>query len=111
KNIVKGVVDAISSFFSGLWETIKIIFNPVIEFFGNVFSSAYNKVTSIWQFIGSWFTEKVKNPIVNIASGIGEGIENALETAYDTVTSVWNGIESFFKGIANKAIKPIGKLV
>ena len=111
ENIVKGVVDAISSFFSGLWETITIILSPVTEFFSEVFSSAYNKVTSIWQFISSWFTEKVKNPIVNIASGIGEGIENALKTAYDTVTSVWNGIESFFKGIANKAIKPIGDLV
>lgn len=111
ENIVKGVVDAISSFFSGLWETITIILSPVTEFFSEIFSSAYNKVTSIWQFIGSWFTEKVKNPIVNIASGIGEGIENALKTAYDTVTYVWNGIESFFKGIANKAIKPIGKLV
>lgn len=111
EGIVKGVVDAISSFFFGLWETITIILSPVTEFFGEVFSSAYNKVTSIWQFISSWFTEKVKNPIVNIASGIGEGIENALKTAYDTVTSVWNGIESFFKGIANKAIKPIGKLV
>lgn len=101
----------IIDFASGIWETIKIIFSPVTEFFGEIFSSAYNKVTSIWQFISSWFTEKVKNPIVNIASGIGEGIENALKTAYDTVTSVWNGIESFFKGIANKAIKPIGKLV
>ena len=111
ENIVKGVVDAISSFFSGLWETITIILSPVTEFFSEIFSSAYNKVTSIWQFISSWFTEKVKNPIVNIASGIGEGIENALKTAYDTVTYVWNGIESFFKGIANKAIKPIGKLV
>ena len=101
----------IIDFASGIWETIKIIFSPVTEFFSEIFSSAYNKVTSIWQFISSWFTEKVKNPIVNIASGIGEGIENALKTAYDTVTYVWNGIESFFKGIANKAIKPIGKLV
>lgn len=111
EKIVQGVVDAISSFFSGLWETITIIFNPVTEFFGNIFSSAYNKVTTIWKFIGSWFAEKVKNPIVNIASGIKDGIENALKTAYDSVTSVWSGIESFFKGIANKAIKPIGKLV
>lgn len=111
ENIVKGVVDAISSFFSGLWETITIILSPVTEFFSEIFSSAYNRVTSIWQFISSWFTEKVKNPIVNIASGIGEGIENALKTAYDAVTSVWNGISGFFKGIANSAIKPIGKLV
>lgn len=111
KNIVKGVVDAISSFFSGLWETIKIIFNPVIEFFGNVFSSAYDKVTSIWQFIGSWFTEKVKNPILNIASGIGEGIENALKTAYNTVTSVWGNIKSFFRGLGNDVLDIIAKLV
>lgn len=101
----------IIGFASGIWETIKIIFSPVTEFFGEVFSSAYNKVTSIWQFIGSWFTEKVKNPIVNIAEGIGEGIQNALKTAYNAVTSVWNGISGFFKDIANSAIKPIGDLV
>lgn len=101
----------ILKFLGSIWESIKIIFSPITSWFSEKASSAVSGIKKAFQFLGSWFTEKVKNPIVNIASGIGEGIENALKTAYDTVTSVWKGIKSFFTGIANKAIEPIGKLV
>ena len=101
----------ILKFLGSIWESIKIIFSPITSWFSEKASSAVSGIKKAFQFLSSWFTENVKNPIVNIASGIGEGIEKALKTAYNTVTSVWKGIKSFFTGIANKAIEPIGKLV
>ena len=101
----------ILKFLESIWDSITIIFSPITTWFSEKASAAVSGIKKAFQFLGSWFTENVKNPIVNIASGIGEGIENALKTAYDTVTSVWKGIKSFFTGIANKAIEPIGKLV
>ena len=98
------------TFFGGLWNVIKFIFSPVTEFFGEIFSSAYNKVTSIWQFVSSWFGEKWTG-IKNVFSDVKDWFKNAFKSAYDAVTEVWDGIGDFFKGIANSAIKPIGKLV
>lgn len=98
------------SFFSGLWQGISYVFSPVAEFFGEKFDSAYNKVTSIWQFVSSWFGEKWTG-IKNAFSDVKDWFKNAFKSAYDAVTEVWEGIGDFFKGIANSAIEPIGKLV
>ena len=110
ESIVEGVVGAISSFFSGLWGTIKIIFSPVIDFFREHFEGAYNAITTIWQFVSSWFGEKWTG-IKNAFSDVKDWFKNAFQSAYDAVTEVWEGIGDFFKGIANSAIEPIGKLV
>lgn len=111
KGVIGGAAEEIKENLGIVWTGIKALFAPAVSFFTEIATKAKEGIESAFRFLSSWFTENVKNPIVNIASGIGEGIENALKTAYDTVTSVWSGIESFFKGIANKAIKPIGKLV
>lgn len=98
-------------FFKDLDLKIKNIFSPISEWFSKKFTEAEDGIKTAFQFLGSWFTEKVKNPILNIASGIGEGIENALKTAYDTVTSVWGNIKSFFRGLGNDVLDIIAKLV
>lgn len=150
EKITDGVVGAIADLFSGLWETIKNIFLPVIKFFSDTFKNAYKAITDIFKSIGSWFSDRwndIKNvfsgvqnffysgfsnayssiqsvfqsigswfqgrwkDIKSVFSNVKNFFQSAFKNAYDAVTKVWNEIGGFFKGIANTAIKPIGKLV
>ena len=109
--VIQEASDEISGILGFLWDGIKALFTPAVPFFTEIATKAKEGIESAFQFLSSWFTENVKNPIVDTANGLKEGIESALKKAYDTVTGVWNNIGSFFKGIANKAIKPINSLV
>lgn len=111
KGVIGGVAEEIKENLGIVWTGIKALFTPAVPFFTEIATKAKEGIESAFQFLSSWFTENVKNPIVDTANGLKEGIESALKKAYDTVTGVWNNIGSFFKGIANKAIKPINSLV
>ena len=111
-NVTKKAWDNGESFFGGLWSGIKYIFEPVTNFFKDKFNDAYQGVKNAWSPVGSWFGERwtvIKNVFGN--NKVTNYFRSAFQSAYNAVTKVWNGIGGFFKGIANSAIKPIGKLV
>lgn len=111
-NVTKKAWDNGESFFGGLWSGIKYIFEPVTNFFKDKFNDAYQGVKNAWSPVGSWFSLRwtdIKNVFGN--NKVTNYFRSAFQSAYNAVTKVWNGIGGFFKGIANSAIKPIGKLV
>lgn len=114
-NLVKDTIqtkgDNIKKYFSDLWNSIKVLFSPVADFFREKFKSAYQNVQNVWKFASSWFKENVWIKIKNVFSSVKDYFKSAFKTAYNAVTDVWDDLSSYFKGIANKAIKPIGSLV
>lgn len=114
-NLVKDTIqtkgDNIKKYFSDLWNSIKVLFSPVADFFREKFKSAYQNVQNVWKFASSWFQENVWIKIKNVFSSVKDYFKSAFKTAYNAVTDVWDDLSSCFKGIANSAIKPIGKLV
>lgn len=114
-NLVKDTIqtkgDNIKKYFSDLWNSVKVIFSPVADWFDEKFTLAYNYVKLSFSFAASWFQENVWNKIKNVFSNVKDYFRSAFQSAYDAVTGVWNNLTSYFKGIANNAIKPIGKLV
>lgn len=99
-------------FFWGVWEGITYVFQPVKEFFGEKFDSAFRKIQDIFQPLNLWFSEKwsaVKS--IFDKDKVKNFFKSGFKSAYKAVTDVWNGLGDFFKGIANTAIKPIGKMV
>lgn len=101
----------IRKFFESLWKSIQTIFSTVVEFFTENFESAKSAVYNAWQFVSSWFKEKVSNPISSTINNLKDSIKSAFKAAYDGAVDAWKGIEGAFKNIANKAISPIGNLV
>lgn len=127
-NVIKPVVD----FFKGLWESIKAIFTPVINFFGGIIGTVIDniKITidntkqilkALWEAIKSifepifkWFYDKVIKPIADKFKGLWDGIKSGVKAAADIVKNIFNGVVNFFKNIINTIVgvfKTIGKKV
>lgn len=109
---VKNAWSPVGSWFGERWTSIKNVFSSAPSTFRSWFSSAYTNVQNVWKSVGSWFSLRwtdIKNVFGN--NKVTNYFRSAFQSAYNAVTKVWNGIGGFFKGIANSAIKPIGKLV
>lgn len=96
EDIVYGVVDGIESLLDGLWGAIKSIFSPVIAFFDDVFSGAYNAVKNAWQYVSSWFQEKW-NAVKKVFSPVIDFFKTAFGNAYTGVKNIWNAVNSWFQ--------------
>ena len=128
ENVIKPVVD----FFKGLWEKIKEIFTPVINFFGDIIGTVIDniKITIdntkqilkvLWEAIKSifgpifkWFYDKVIKPIADKFKELWDGIKSGVKAAADIVKNIFNGVVNFFKNIINTIVgvfKTIGKKV
>lgn len=111
-NNVKTSWNPANTWFSSKWNQIKTVFSKTDSSFKSWFQSAYNNVKSVWNPSNTFFSVKwseIKNIFGN--NKVSSFFKSAFQSAYNAVTRVWNGIGGFFKGIANTAIKPIGKLV
>ena len=110
KDAVLNAWKNISKWFQERWTAIKNVFAPVAETFRNWFQNAYTNLQNIWKNVSGWFQERWTG-IKNVFSDVTSFFETGFRNAYNAVTRVWNGIGDFFRGIANSAIEPIGKLV
>lgn len=101
-NLVKQkVIDPIANAAAKLFGEIKAIFTPIVEFFKNIFTTAYNAVTAAFSKIGLFFSDawaKVKS----IFSPVTDFFRNAFTSAYNAITSVFSKIGSFFSTIWSK---------
>ena len=92
------------------WDDIKVAAKKVGEWIADKFEKAYGAVTDTWKFVTSWWKEKFDG-IKRIVTDVKDSIVGGFKKAYKGVQDAFSGIGNFFKGIANKAIAPNGKLV
>lgn len=96
----------IREFLSKLWKKIQEIFAPVVQFFHDTFTKAYQKVKIAFQSIGTWFGEKyasVKNVFANTKDFFREKFLSAYKSIKDTFSPIgtwfqerWNSIKNVF---------------
>ena len=128
ENIINPVVD----FFTGLWEKIKEIFSPVIEFFGNIFSTIiyniqtiinniiqivsflWNGIKAILTPIFTWIWNNILKPIIDRITQTINNIKTAFTVLVSAIKTIFTPIVNFFKGIIDsiwKLLKSIGTTV
>lgn len=95
EKIVDGVVGAIADLFSGLWETIKNIFSPVIKFFSDTFKNAYKGITDAFKSIGKWFSDKWSS-IKSTFSPVAQTFKTWFSNAYTNVKNAWSNANGWF---------------
>jgi len=126
----KTVVQPVKSFFSELWDNIKLkaseawesvkatwqivstwfnntVIVPLSGFFSglkdtivSLLTSAWTGIQNVWKDASKWFEDKISTPIANVFKGLK-----------DTLKNVWDGILEIFKLPINTIIGWINKLI
>jgi phage-related protein len=113
-NGIKAVWNVVAGFFTGVWNQIKGVFGAVGDFFANAFRNAYDRVTSVFSGLWSWFKTNVWDRITSLFSQIGTTVGNAIGAAFKgVVNSVLRGIGNIWNGfvnLLNGAINVVNKL-
>lgn len=102
---VSPVADAIGSVLGGLWETIQPFVQPLIDFFGDFFSTtqmAEGGARSFGEAVGLWIGEKITAVVDWVAGKVGE-----IKTAFDgglsgilTLILNWSPLGAFYSAFA-----------
>lgn len=93
-------------FFSGIWQGIQYVFEPVSEWFSKKFSAAKTLAEAPFKFIGTWFSERISD-IRNSVKPIAEWFSKTFQKAYSGITKIFDNIGEYFEKVAGWISKPI----
>lgn len=114
KNIFGGVWETIKGLALAAWDSIRLTFEPIGEFF----SGCWDKITEAFSNIKDWFKQKFEEAwtaIKNVFSGVGTffgGIWNTIKEKFTTLgTNIGNAISDSVKSGINGVISLIEKTI
>ena len=115
--------DEIKAFLVGLWESIKVIFgvvadwfkekviDPVVRLFNTmfgpifeIFSNVWEDVKEVWGKAKDWFSDTVLDPIKDAFTSVWEGIS-------DTIKGIINGIIGFINGMIQGIVNGVNAVI
>lgn len=97
------------NFWIGLWENIKAIAEPVIEFFKTAFTTAWDAIKTVWSAVVTFF-KAIWTGIKAIFTPAVEFYRTIFYNAFTIVKNIWIVASTLFKTIWN-AIKMVLKPV
>lgn len=102
QEVGQGFVD----FFTGMWEGLKTVFQPVIDFFVAYITTAFNIIKGIIDVFIAIFTI-IFVGFGTVVQGIWDGIQTGFQLLSDALKPILDGIKAFFDPI----FKGIGTFV
>ncbi|MBR2780338.1 MAG: hypothetical protein IKD81_02855 [Eubacteriaceae bacterium] len=123
-SLVRGVLVIIMGLFSEdteamkegcgqLWEGIKAIFSPVIAFFEEIFSGAWERIKEVFSGVGEFFRniwDEIRSIFMFIGQSIADGVSGAFRATVNAVTGFAQSIINGFIGRINSVIGTINRL-
>jgi phage-related protein len=103
---LKSVLDVVLGWFGTSCEDIKNVFATIPEWFGQIFTNAYNAVTNAFTAIGQWFSARwtdIQGAFSNTASWFSTTFNNAVTSIHNA----FNGIGSWFQTNVIDAIRGV----
>lgn len=92
KTFLGGIIDAVASLFTGLFNTI-----------GTIFKGAWDIIVSIWSVVSTWFNNAVIKPLANLFNGIWNTMKNGAQNAWNGIKNIFSSVATFFKNIFGNA--------
>lgn len=92
KTFLGGIIDAVASLFTGLFNTIVAIFK-----------GAWDIIVSIWSVVSTWFNNAVIKPLANLFNGIWNTMKNGARNAWNGIKNIFSSVATFFKNIFGNA--------
>lgn len=111
--INKNVIQPVAKFFSGLWTSIKNTFKGVGEWFGNIFTGAWNGIKKAFSAVTGFFSgiwTSIKNIFSKVGKTIGDAITGTVKKAVNGVLSTAIKIINGFISAINFAIDIINAI-
>lgn len=106
------------NFWINLWNQIKEVCAPVIEFIKSAFILAWENIKAVWDVVVSYFKtlweniklifSVVKSILTGDFEGAWEGIKNIFSNVKEFFTGVWNKIKEVFSNVG-EWFKDVGK--
>ena len=109
-NGVSEKFEKITGIFNKIMSKIQEIFSPIVNWFKEKFTKAYEGVKNAWAYVTTWFSDKWKG-IKNVFKDVKTWFGDAFGKAYDAVTKKWDEIKGYFKKVAGWVLDPIEKAV
>lgn len=92
KTFLGGIIYAVASLFTGLFNTI-----------GAIFKGAWDIIVSIWSVVSTWFNNAVIKPLANLFNGIWNTMKNGAQNAWNGIKNIFSSVATFFKNIFGNA--------
>ena len=89
--------------------SVGAVFTPIVQFFGSVFSGAWNIIVSVWNTAVGWFGG-VWNGIVGVFAGVAGWFGGIFRGAWNAITGIFGGLAGFFGGVWNTITGMFGRL-
>lgn len=112
--IYDNIIKPIGNFFVELWNGIKEIFNPIIDFFKSIFSTIYenikisiNNIKEIFVFLWDKIKE-IFGPFATFIKDVFKEAINSLKPFIDAVLGLWDKVKNSLKKFGTKVGEVIG---
>ena len=102
-----GIVDTFSpaiSWFSDLWGSVSQTFEDVFYDIGVLASGTWETIKIIWGIVSDWFDTNVIQPVASFFSGLWDGISSWAIESWNKISTVFSGIAVWFD---TNVIRPI----
>lgn len=102
-----GIVDTFSpaiSWFSDLWGSVSQTFEDVFYDIGVLASGTWETIKIIWGIVSDWFNTNVIQPVASFFSGLWDGISSWAIKSWNKISTVFSGIAAWFDA---NVIRPI----
>lgn len=102
-----GIVDTFSpaiSWFSDLWGSVSQTFEDVFYDIGVLASGTWETIKIIWGIVSDWFDTNVIQPVASFFSGLWDGISSWAIKSWNKISTVFSGIAAWFDA---NVIRPI----
>lgn len=106
---IKLVWNAVSGYFTAIWESIKTIFSFVVTVLPGFFKNAWEAIKLVWKAVTGYF-ENIWNTIKNIFSVVKNVLSGDFKGAWEAIKNIfsgwgkyfedlWDGVKNVFKGV------------
>lgn len=99
KGVVKPVIDFIKGYFETVWETIQTVFNGVLTFVTNT----WNNVKTIFSTVANWINANVFQPLITLFQPVIDFYTTAWEIikqlaagAWESIKIIWGVVSTWF---------------
>ena len=93
----------IKDFFDGIVSAIGTLFSHVFETISSIASNVWTSISNVWSGVSNWFNEKVVQPVGNFFTNMWQGLKNGAKGAWEGIKNTFSTVASFFKNIFTKA--------